>query len=52
MENATNLNDVDFAAIEKRARALRAQAVKDGFQSFKNALASIQFSFRSKRTHA
>jgi hypothetical protein len=55
MNNPSDIQDVrtvNFAEIENRARQLRAQAVKDGFVAFKKALASIQFSFLSKRAEA
>ncbi len=38
MEN--DLNTVNFAEIEARARLMRAEAARDGFISFRNALAN------------
>ncbi len=47
-----DLRDVNFAEIEKRARMLRAQAVRDSFAAFKKALGSIQITSFGKRAGA
>lgn len=55
MENYSDLKDlrdVDFAEIERNARKLRAEAVRDGFLALKQALASIHFGNFGKNAQA
>ena len=36
-----NVQDIDFAAIDARARQLRAEAARDGFVAMRNAVTSL-----------